>query len=401
MVVLPDVNTIGRPPARLAGLDLLRLLAVLLVIGRHIPGALDPAASIRHPLLATWARGGWVGVDIFFVLSGFLVSGLLFTEYTTRGQLSPIRFYVRRAWKIYPPFYLLLGATVIMYGTFRQELRWSWLLSEVVFVQSYVPGLWMHTWSLAIEEHFYLLLPLVLLFLVTRHPAATNPFRAVPLLGLGIVVLELLLRVVNWQLHPAYAYQTHLSPTHLRMDSLFLGVVLSYVHHFHTRAFIAVLTPWRWVLIATGAALLAPAFALPLETTPLVYTAGFTLFGVAGAMLVAGTVLCAQSRARSVAPLAALGAYSYSIYLWHLPVLLWAIPLAEQAAGVRFALGFRAVLSVVVSLAFGAAMAKAVEAPALRLRDRWFPSRSSGADRAGEASRASIRAGATIEALQG
>jgi peptidoglycan/LPS O-acetylase OafA/YrhL len=401
MVVLPDVNTIARPPARLAGLDLLRLVAVLLVIGRHIPGALDPAMSIRHPLLATWARGGWVGVDIFFVLSGYLVSGLLFTEYTGRGQLSPMRFYVRRAWKIYPPFYLLLVATVIVYGTFRQELRWSWLLSEVLFVQSYVPGLWMHTWSLAIEEHFYLLLPLVLLLVVKRDPAAANPFRPVLLLGLGIVVLELILRVVNWRLHPAYAYQTHLSPTHLRMDSLFLGVMLSYVHRFHTRAFIDALTPWRWLLIATGTVLLVPAFVFPLETTPFVYTAGFTLFGVAGAMLVAGTVLCARPHARRVAPLATLGAYSYSIYLWHLPVVLWAIPLAEQTVGVRFALGFRAMLSVVGSLAFGAAMAKIVEAPALRLRDRWFPSRSSGADRAAEASRASIRAGATIEALQG
>src|SRR5258705_182597 len=81
------------------------------------------------------ARGGWVGVDIFFVLSGFLVSGLLFAEFKARGQLSPVRFYVRRAWKIYPPFYLLLVVTVIMYATVRQELRWSWLLSEMLFVQ--------------------------------------------------------------------------------------------------------------------------------------------------------------------------------------------------------------------------------------------------------------------------
>jgi peptidoglycan/LPS O-acetylase OafA/YrhL len=386
---------------RLAGLDLLRLLAVLLVIGRHITGALTPAASLRHPFLATWTRGGWVGVDIFFVLSGFLVSGLLFTEFKARGQLSAARFYMRRAWKIYPAFYLLLVVTVAMYLAFGQELRSSWLLSEMLFAQSYVPGLWMHTWSLAIEEHFYLLLPLVLLLLVRRTPAAANPFRPMPYLGLSVILLELVLRVANWRLHPTFAYQTHLSPTHLRLDSLFVGVVLSYAYHFHTRAFVDTLAPWRWALIAAGVALLAPAFVLPLETTPFVYTAGFTVFGAAGAMLVAGTVLCGSPRARIAAPLAALGAYSYSIYLWHLPVMHWGIPLAEQAAGFRFALGFRALLSVIGSLAFGAAMAKLVEAPVLRLRDRWFPSRASAADRTSQASRASLGGGAMIEGLRG
>jgi peptidoglycan/LPS O-acetylase OafA/YrhL len=385
----------------MAGLDLLRLVAVLLVIGRHITGAQDSAASGRHPLLATWARGGWVGVDIFFVLSGFLVSGLLFAEFKTRGELSPIRFFVRRAWKIYPSFYLLLAVTVAMYINYQQELRWSWLLSELLFVQSYVPGLWMHTWSLAIEEHFYLLLPLVLMLLVRRRPAAADPFRPILAIGLGIVALELVLRTVNWRIHPSFAYQTHLSPTHLRLDSLFVGVVLSYAYHFRTRAFVEALTPWRWALIAAGMGLLAPAFAFPLETTPLVYTAGFTLFSVASAMLVAGTVLCASPRAGIVAPWSALGAYSYSIYLWHLPVMLWGIPLAEQAAGLRFSLGSRALLSVVGSLAFGAAMAKLVEYPALRLRDRWFPSRASSVDRAAQASRASIRRVGTVEPLRG
>jgi peptidoglycan/LPS O-acetylase OafA/YrhL len=221
-----------------------------------------------------------------------------------------------------------------------------------------------------------------------------------PYLGLAVILLELVLRVVNWRTHSAYAYDTHLSPTHLRLDSLFVGVVLAYAYHFHTRAFVDALAPWRWALIASGVALLAPAFVFPLETTPLVYTAGFTLFGAAGAMLVAGTVLCASPRERLLAPLAALGAYSYSIYLWHLPVMLWGIPLAEQAAGFSFSLGFRAVLSVIGSLAFGTAMAKLVEVPTLRLRDRWFPSRASGVDRPSQASRASV-GGAMIEGLRG
>jgi peptidoglycan/LPS O-acetylase OafA/YrhL len=384
----------GAPPStRLAGFDLLRLLAILLVIGRHIGGALEPAIGARHPLMATWARGGWVGVDIFFVLSGFLVSGLLFAEFKTRGRLAPMRFYVRRGWKIYPPFYLLMIATVAMYTLFDQEMRWTWLLSELLFFQSYVPGLWMHSWSLAIEEHFYLVLPLVLLLLIRINAATTNPFRSILPLGLAIAVVELLARVATWYAQPAYAYQTHLSPTHLRLDSLFAGVVLSYLFHFHTRAFVDTLTPWRWSLIGGGLALLAPAFAFQLETTPLIYTAGLTLFSAAGAMLVAGTVLCTSPRTGALSMLAALGACSYSIYLWHLPVMLWGIPLAEQAAGIRFSFVFRAALSVVGSLAFGVLMAKLVETPALRLRDRWFPSRADHALASVERAPLGVRAG--------
>lgn len=370
---MTDARPDAPPTSRLPGLDLLRLLAILLVIGRHVGTLADAATLARHPLVSAWSRGGWVGVDVFFVLSGFLVSGLLFAEYTKRGGLSPMRFYVRRGWKIYPPFYLLIAVTVFVYAKFGQQIQLSWLLSELLFFQSYVPGLWMHSWSLGVEEHFYLLLPLVLLLFVRRNPASANPFRAIPALGLAIVAAALVARIVTWRAHPTFAYQVNLSPTHLRLDSLFMGVVLSYALHFHRDAFVRAVTPWRWPLIAAGLTLLAPAFAFPLETTPFIYTAGFTLFALGGVMLVAGTMLCSTPRTGVTSALASLGAQSYSIYLWHLPVMLWGIPLAEQSAGFRFAFGIRATLSVVASIGVGVMMAKLVERPALRLRDRWFP----------------------------
>jgi peptidoglycan/LPS O-acetylase OafA/YrhL len=251
----------------------------------------------------------------------------------------------------------------------------------------------MHSWSLAIEEHFYLVLPLLLLLLIRVNAAMANPFRSLLPLGLAIVLVELLARVATWYVQPAYTSQTQLSPTHLRLDSLFAGVVLSYLFHFHTRAFVDGLTPWRWSLIGGGLALLAPAFAFQLETTPLIYTAGLTLFSVAGAMLVAGTVLCTSPRTGALPMLAALGACSYSIYLWHLPVMLWGIPIAERAAGFRFSFAFRAALSVVGSLAVGMLMSKLVEAPALRWRDRWFPSRTDRAVSSSERALWGVRPG--------
>jgi peptidoglycan/LPS O-acetylase OafA/YrhL len=87
---------------RVRQLDILRAIAVLLVLGRH-----------EHAN-ALWRRCGWVGVDLFFVLSGFLISGLLFSEYKKRGRLDLPRFYIRRGLKIYPSFYVLILATFLV-----------------------------------------------------------------------------------------------------------------------------------------------------------------------------------------------------------------------------------------------------------------------------------------------
>src|SRR5215831_18752084 len=97
-----------RPSPRNAQLDALRAIAVLLVLGRHLP---------FFPL---WIRVGWTGVDLFFVLSGFLISGLLFREYKATGGIRIGRFLVRRGFKIYPAYYLFLTGSVIYYAVFEK-----------------------------------------------------------------------------------------------------------------------------------------------------------------------------------------------------------------------------------------------------------------------------------------
>ncbi len=231
-----DTQEPARP--RLVGLDLLRLIAVLLVIGRHMgsPPIWWPDL-VRLPLLALY-RGGWVGVDLFFVLSGFLVSGLLFTEFKSRGRLGVVRFFTRRGWKIYPPFFVFIVTTVVvrlLCGWPVDELS---LLSELFFLQSYIPGLWHHTWSLAVEEHFYLLLPFTFSILLRVNRNSPTPLK--PILTLAVVtgVALLALRVLNWYYRPSYEHLTHLFPTHLRLDSLFYGVAISYAYHFHSDRFV-------------------------------------------------------------------------------------------------------------------------------------------------------------------
>jgi peptidoglycan/LPS O-acetylase OafA/YrhL len=352
------------PPSRLPGLDALRTVAVVLVIGHHLPP--PPADWPAYGLFLAWHRGGWVGVDLFFVLSGFLVSGLLFTEFRATGRISPARFYVRRWWRIYPPLlYLTVISTVYalaLGGDVPDIRRRMW--AELLFVQNFVSGLWLHTWSLAVEEHFYLLLPPTLWLLLRRRGAVLCTAGAVGFACLGLRVLTATL----WAYNPA----THVYPTYLRLDGLWLGVALSYLYHGdHAR--IRRWAPWSVVLLVAGVALLVPVFLVPLDA-PAIYTVGFTVSALAGAFLVVGALLAPFPSV--LQPLATIGALSYSIYLWHMPVLTWVLPWLPGSPTTVAGFGLRLGVGVAGSIVVGLVMAHAVERPALAIRDRWWPART-------------------------
>lgn len=382
---------------RLVGVDVLRLVAVLLVLGRHMWLPPESWPALPREFFVTWQRGGWVGVDLFFVLSGFLVSGLLFTEYRARGRMSLVRFYTRRGWKIYPPFFVFIGVTIAAAWMHGRAIPRQQMLSELLFLQSYLPGVWTHTWSLAVEEHFYLVLPLLLLLVLRLNRGARMPLKPVFALAVVIGVLSLAARLLTWYVDPRYTYLTHHFASHLRLDSLFCGVAVSYAYHFHADAF-EKMKPWRHRLLAAGVLLLAPAFVFRLEDTPFLYTLGFTLFYLASAMILIGVLLSEVPRNRMVRFAAGIGAYSYSIYLWHLYVISTGVRYVESALGRPLSFGAAATLYLVTALALGALMARLVEFPALRLRDRWFPPRDRGAVEQGDPGTANdrnLRAGVT------
>src|ERR1700691_3959576 len=127
-------------------LDILRCVAVVMVILVH-------SGESRF-----FSRVGWTGVDLFFVLSGFLISGLLFSEYKKRKAISFKRFFIRRGLKIYPAFYVFLLCTgIAQYVRFHVLAAPALFLNEIFFVMNYFGGVWYHTWSLGVEEHFYIL----------------------------------------------------------------------------------------------------------------------------------------------------------------------------------------------------------------------------------------------------
>ena len=354
---------------RSATLDILRFVAVALVLGRHID--IYPAETNKYlnAFTGVWQRGGWVGVDLFFVLSGFLVSGLLFTEFQKRGSISPKRFLIRRGLKIYPAFYVLIALTAIDL-LHSHSLIFSRLIRELLFVQNYGYELWNHTWSLAVEEHFYLLL-CAGLFLVVKFRKTLLPFDKLPIVFAGVAITCLALRLLI-PVGPDTLYLRVLFPTHTRIDSLLFGVLLSYSAHFKP---FSISGKTRIALLMIFIAAYIPPFTWTLETTRFIYTFELSaLYLGGGALLLAVNGL--ESRSLPARGIAFIGSRSYSIYLWHMSMALWGVRLAQKLIGLHLNWYGYAAVYLVGSIMAGIVMAEIIEFPIIRLRDRLFPSRS-------------------------
>ncbi len=398
----PTVGSPGQLPAapsRLVPLDALRALAVFLVMGRHIPvPASLPAGSVLRGIAEAWQRGGWIGVDLFFVLSGFLISGLLFREHRQHGEVRIGRFFLRRGLKIYPAFYVFLVVTVALRFVWGRHVSGSQILAEVFFVQNYVHGVWNHTWSLAVEEHFYILLPLLLLVLLKRARGRDDPFAALPVVCATLATVLLGARVANALTH-GYQHQTHLFPTHLRIDSLMFGVLLSYWYHYRSLEFREAVHRRRVAFALLGVALLVPPFILPVETSMSIYTVGLSGLALGSGLLLSAALAAPAGVHAFLAPLARVGSYSYSIYLWHLPVLGWWMSWVEGLIGHRLPYLPRTLLGVTACVVFGIGISQLIEYRVLRFRDRRFPSRSQALAPVRGSSDATPRAAGAAEML--
>lgn len=368
------------PPARptdrrLFGLDVLRGVAVLMVLAAHVP---LPEAFAHGPGGRVF-RLGVYGVVLFFVLSGFLISGLLYAEQGRTGRVGVRRFWLRRGFKIWPAYYAAYGVAFVL--TLALAVRagesvgpkFIEAVPNVLFLQTYVwpETRWDMSWSLAVEEHFYLALPLVLVLAGVRR---------LPWVCLAGCVAGPVLRALAGDPELAKIQ------THTRADALCYGVLLGYAYHFHRDRLTAWARRWRWPLLAFGPAALVVPFVWGYSESWGMRAGGLTLLAVAsaGVVAVAAAVPDAGQFARGPVGWVArglgwIGVYSYTIYLAQAATLplVWAggdvlNRLVARLTG--FALDIRGVAFVALTIVWGVVLSRVVERPFLRLRERWVPS---------------------------
>ena len=232
------------------------------------------------------------------------------------------------------------------------------------------------------EEHFYIGLSILCVLIVRNAKKSTgsdpspdtNPFKNIPLYFLGFAVICLGFRIPD--LFKEYDFMSFLAPTHKRVDSLFFGVLLSYLWHYKDLEQRLKDTPSA-LMLTGGILLLAPPFFVSRETHPWISVFGPILFYVGSGLILMTVVRLKATKNKLLLLISALGAASYSIYLWHMAVEIYFWPLLNSKLNLSDSFAAYFLVYIFGSLAFGWVMNRAVEWPVLLVRDKLFLPRNS------------------------
>jgi peptidoglycan/LPS O-acetylase OafA/YrhL len=326
------------------------------VTGHHLPAlnglrAVAVIGVVAYHLQLGWASGGYLGVDLFFVLSGFLITTLLLEEWAGAGRISLAAFWGRRARRLLPALFLVVGALALylmadaVWGgpganglvdlsglrgdaisTLLYVNNWHSIFAhQSYFAQFSTPSPLQHTWSLAIEEQFYLVWPLVLLVLL--RVARRWWRRAGMVLTVTLGVLSSVLMAVLF--HPGADPTRVYYGTDTRLFDLMAGATVAFVAASRpqprpqARRTLHVVAPLAAVVLAVFWVRAGTPGGLP---TNFMFEGGFLLCAALAALVVADARLTepgAFSRALAWRPLHFIGTISYGIYLWHWPVIVY------------------------------------------------------------------------------
>lgn len=309
------------------GLDHLRALAIFLVFFYHYD-----ASIFGHPQwLDEPARFGWTGVDLFFVLSGFLISSQLFAQVRNGGQVKLGEFFVKRFLRILPAFWVVVAIYFLWPGFHEREALaplWRYLL----FVQNIELDLkqtatFSHAWSLCVEEHFYLFLPFILALLAWSRLFKRSYWLLI-LLFAGTIILRyyayehIYLPATAAERAWAVWYRAVYYPTWCRLDGLVVGVGIAAVHTFLPAVWQSIESYGNWLLLVGLLILTGSWFLVYEEHSFQASVFGFATVSIGYGLLVMAALSSScflyRWKSRVTSWIAAL---SFSIYLSHKGVI--------------------------------------------------------------------------------
>ena len=340
----------------LPSIDSLRALAVLAVIIYHID--------------VNYLPGGFLGVDLFFVLSGYLISSLIIKEYKKMGTLNLYNFYMRRARRLLPAVYFMITVCLVFMVLFNGVLlrkshldavfgyiyssNWWYIFHKLNYFDSFgAQSPFKHLWSLAIEEQFYMLFPLIFLIFNRRKkeegkgPSLNKNFLYIVL---GLILISLITHILLFDINNINRIYFG---TDTRAFSLLVGVVGALLYPMdklsnptNSKENLA----YSVVSIISISILITIMFYTT-EYNTWLYRGGFLLVAVLGLIIIisSGKQHTFISKALSFKPIVFIGKISYSLYLWHFPIIVLTTPVSEIGNPNLFYVTLRIILTFIVA----------------------------------------------------
>ena len=320
----------------LPSIDSLRALAVLAVIIYHVD--------------VNYLPGGFLGVDLFFVLSGYLISSLIIKEFRKTGTVNLYNFYIRRARRLLPAVYFMITVGLVVMVLFNEVLlrkshldaifgyiyssNWWYIFHKLDYFDSFgAQSPFKHLWSLAIEEQFYMIFPLLFLLVNRKKKSKDGTYKLNKnflYVVLGLILASLIAHILLFDINNISRIYFG---TDTRAFSLLVGVVgaiLYPMERLHAKV-----TPQQNMIYSVvslvSIATLITVMIYTSEYNTLLYRGGFLLVAILGLIVIisSGKQHTLMSRLLSFKPVVFIGKISYSLYLWHFPVLVLTTPVSE------------------------------------------------------------------------
>lgn len=367
---------------RLYGLDTLRAIAIIIVLIYHYKVVVS-----RENIFGFMSQLGWTGVDLFFVLSGYLIGNQILSAFAKGQEFSLKLFYIRRFLRTLPNYYFVLALyfifPVALSGTDTASL-WSFL----TFTQNLdmrAGETFTHSWSLCIEEQFYLIFPVIALLIAYTKRSIALAWMAI----VSAMLLAMFLRGYNWYAHDEAAISMQSFMEHIyyssftRFDELLPGVAIALLKNFHPATYAAILRRGN-LLLVVGLVSVGIMFYVfqnyayieGYGTTFEVVTFGYSFLSISFGILVLAALSPNSVLHRIRIPGAAsLALWSYAIYLIHKPLFqVLKAPLTEYGIDINDGLGVAIIITV--SIFCGWMLYFFVETPFMNIRGKYFPSNS-------------------------